>query len=66
MTLPAFLSSLLPYLSHLMTPLVLCLKGSDELVSLGLRTLEICLNSLNSDILESSVASVVSEVILAL
>nr|KYP66863.1 Transformation/transcription domain-associated protein [Cajanus cajan] len=66
LTLPARLSSLLPYLSRLMKPLVLCLKGSDELVSLGLRTLEFWVDSLNPDFLEPIMASVISEVILAL
>lgn len=66
MTMPARLSSLLPYLSRLMKPLVLCLKGSDELVSLGLRTLEFWVDSLNPDFLEPSMANVMSEVILAL
>ncbi|KAG2376186.1 uncharacterized protein HKW66_Vig0156600 [Vigna angularis] len=66
LTLPARLSSLLPYLSRLMKPLVLCLKGSDELVSLGLRTLEFWVDSLNPDFLEPIMASVMSEVILAL
>lgn len=66
MTLPARLSSLLPYLSRLMKPLVLCLKGSDELVSLGLRTLEFWVDSLNPDFLEPSMANVMSDVILAL
>ncbi|KAM6591803.1 hypothetical protein CsatA_014408 [Cannabis sativa] len=66
LTLPARLSSLLPHLPRLMKPLVLCLKGSDELVSLGLRTLEFWVDSLNPDFLEPSMASVMSEVILAL
>lgn len=66
LTLPARLSSLLPHLPRLMMPLVLCLKGSDDLVSLGLRTLEFWVDSLNPDFLEPSMASVMSEVILAL
>ncbi|GAV88596.1 PI3_PI4_kinase domain-containing protein/FAT domain-containing protein [Cephalotus follicularis] len=66
LTLPARLSSLLPYLPRLMKPLVLCLKGSDELVSLSLRTLEFWVDSLNPDFLEPSMANVMSEVILAL
>ncbi|GLT44576.1 hypothetical protein SLA2020_184620 [Shorea laevis] len=66
LTLPARLSSLLPHLPRLMKPLVLCLKGSDELVSLGLRTLEFWVDSLNPDFLEPSMANVMSEVILAL
>ncbi|XVE87428.1 hypothetical protein DITRI_Ditri18aG0116500 [Diplodiscus trichospermus] len=66
LTLPARLSSLLPYLPRLMKPLVFCLKGSDDLVSLGLRTLEFWVDSLNPDFLEPSMANVMSEVILAL
>ncbi|KAJ9172678.1 hypothetical protein P3X46_015891 [Hevea brasiliensis] len=66
LTLPARLSALLPYLPRLMKPLVLCLKGSDDLVSLGLRTLEFWVDSLNPDFLEPSMANVMSEVILAL
>ncbi|VFQ99863.1 unnamed protein product [Cuscuta campestris] len=66
LTLPARLSSLLPHLPRLMKPLVMCLKGSDELVSLGLRTLEFWIDSLNPDFLEPSMANVMSEVILAL
>lgn len=66
LTLPARLSSLLPHLPRLMKPLVLCLNGSGDLVSLGLRTLEFWIDSLNPDFLEPSMASVMSEVNLAL
>ncbi|KAL8143397.1 hypothetical protein V2J09_016429 [Rumex salicifolius] len=66
LTLPARLSSLLPFLQRLMKPLVLCLKGCQDLVSLGLRTLEFWIDSLNPDFLEPSMANVMSEVILAL
>ncbi|KNA06133.1 hypothetical protein SOVF_183880 [Spinacia oleracea] len=66
LTLPARLSSLLPLLPRLMKPLVSCLKASDELVSLGLRTLEFWIDSLNPDFLEPSMANVMSEVILSL
>ncbi|ONK62905.1 uncharacterized protein A4U43_C07F9340 [Asparagus officinalis] len=66
LTLPARLSSLLPHLPRLMKPLILALKGSDDLVSLGLRTLEFWIDSLNPDFLEPSMANAMSEVILAL
>lgn len=66
LSLPARLSSLLPYLPRLMKPLVSCLNGSDDLVSLGLRTLEFWVDSLNPDFLEPSMATVMSEVILSL
>ncbi|KAJ6348531.1 hypothetical protein OIU77_006162 [Salix suchowensis] len=62
LTMPARLSSLLPHLPRLMRPLVLCLKGSDDLVSLGLSTLEFWVDSLNPDFLEPSMANVMSEV----
>lgn len=64
--MPARLSSLLPHLPRLMKPLVLALKGSEELVSLGLRTLELWIDSLNPDFLEPSMAKVISELILTL
>nr|XP_019701767.1 transformation/transcription domain-associated protein isoform X2 [Elaeis guineensis] len=66
LTLPARLSSLLPHIPRLMKPLVLALKGSDDLVSLGLRTLEFWIDSLNPDFLEPSMANVMPEVIHAL
>ncbi|CAI9110926.1 OLC1v1011036C1 [Oldenlandia corymbosa var. corymbosa] len=66
LTLPARLSSLLPHLPRLMKPLVMCLRASDELVTLGLRTLEFWIDSLNPDFLEPSMANVMSEVIQAL
>ncbi|KAM3383848.1 hypothetical protein ACQJBY_008479 [Aegilops geniculata] len=64
--LPARLSSLLPHIPRLMKPLVLALKGNDDLVSLALCTLEFWIDSLNPDFLEPSMASLMSEVILAL
>ncbi|EPS71616.1 hypothetical protein M569_03143, partial [Genlisea aurea] len=66
LTLPARLSSLLPHLPRLMKPLVMCLKGSDDLINLGLKTLEFWIDSLNPDFLEPSMANVMSEVILVL
>lgn len=66
LTLPARLSSLLPHLTWLMKPLVWCIKGSNDLVSLGLRTLEFWVESLNPDFLEPRMANVMSEVVLAL
>jgi transformation/transcription domain-associated protein len=66
LTLPARLSALLPYLPRLMKPLVLALKRSDDLVALGLRTLEFWVDSLNPEFLEPSMASVMTELILTL
>jgi len=41
LTVPARLSHLLPYLSYLMRPLVVALRGGSDLVGQGLRTLEL-------------------------
>lgn len=64
--MPARLSSLLPHLPRLMKPLVLALKGNEELVGLGLRTLEYWIDSLNPEFLELSMANIISELILTL
>ncbi|KAJ7564762.1 hypothetical protein O6H91_02G032300 [Diphasiastrum complanatum] len=63
LTMPARLSSLLPHLHRLVKPLILALKGSDELISLGLRTLEFWIDSLNPEFLEPSMASAMSDLI---
>lgn len=66
LTLPARLKSLLPHLPSLMRPLVLCLRERDDIVSLGLRTLEFWIDNLNPEFLEQSMANFMSDVILAL
>eukprot|EP00898_Chlorokybus_atmophyticus_P003741 jgi/Chlat1/4368/Chrsp29S04524 len=66
LTLPALLSTLLSYLSRLMQPLVMALNGNDELVQLGLRTLEYWVDSLNPKFLEPNMAHVMPDLILAL
>lgn len=45
LTVPVRLSALLPYLSYLMRPLVIALQAGPELVSQGLRTLELCIDN---------------------
>lgn len=47
LTVPVRLSALLPYLHLLMRPLVLALRSDDDLVSQGLRTLELCVDNLS-------------------
>ncbi|GLH10296.1 Transcription-associated protein 1, partial [Gryllus bimaculatus] len=49
LTVPVRLSSLLPYLSMLMEPLVSALNGSRTLNCQGLQTLELCVNNLSLD-----------------
>lgn len=46
LTVPVRLSVLLPYLGYLTRPLVLALEAGPELVSQGLRTLELCIDNL--------------------
>eukprot|EP00963_Diacronema_lutheri_P006687 scaffold587_cov339-Pavlova_lutheri.AAC.11 len=64
--LPARLSSLLPHLSRLILPLVLAVEGPQELVQLGLRTLEFWVDSLNPEFLEPVMRKYESRLLLAL
>ncbi|KAI6119305.1 FAT domain-containing protein, partial [Pisolithus croceorrhizus] len=52
LTVPLRLTHLLPHLSYLMHPLALALRGSPELASQGLRTLELCIDNLTPDFLD--------------
>lgn len=69
LTIPVRLSVLLPYLGSLMRPLVIALhalpgpktssptpQGNNELVSQGLRTLELCLDNLTPEFLDPIMA----------
>ncbi|KAG8921641.1 hypothetical protein FRC01_000141 [Tulasnella sp. 417] len=58
LTVPVRLTHLLPFLQHLMRPLVLALKGSPEMAAQGLRTLELCIDNLTQDFLEPCFAPV--------
>ena len=54
LTMPVRLSSLIPHLDLLMKPLVIALSSSNQdLVSQGLRTVELLIDSLNLDFLDS-------------
>ncbi|KAJ3344480.1 hypothetical protein HDU83_005150 [Entophlyctis luteolus] len=66
LTVPVRLNVLLPYLSFLMKPLVLSLCGPAELVSQGLRTLELCIDNLTQDFLEPIIAPQLNELMEAL
>lgn len=66
LSLPARLSALLPILPHLMKPLVSALKGSDDLVDLGLETLEFWIDNLRPDFLELTTANGIFDILLAL
>lgn len=66
LTVPARLSNLLPHLSFLMKPLVVALRAGQELVSQGLRTLELCVDNLTADYLDPIMAPVIDDLMAAL
>ena len=66
LTVPVRLSVLLPYLDQLMRPLVLALQSTPELVSQGLRTLELCIDNLTQEFLDPIMAPFVPEIMAAL
>lgn len=66
LTVPLRLTHLLPHLTYLMQPLALALRGSSELVSQGLRTLELCIDNLTPDFLDPTLSTVLRELMEAL
>ncbi|CAI2169805.1 6786_t:CDS:10 [Funneliformis geosporum] len=61
LTVPVRLSVLLPYLGYLMKPLVLALQAGTELVTQGLRTLELCIDNLTAEFLDPIMAPVIND-----
>ncbi|KAI8368238.1 uncharacterized protein BYT42DRAFT_123486 [Radiomyces spectabilis] len=66
LAVPVRLSTLLPYLPYLMRPLVIALQADQELVSQGLRTMELCNDNLNPDFLDHIMAPVMKDLMNAL
>ncbi|TFK23272.1 atypical/PIKK/TRRAP protein kinase [Coprinopsis marcescibilis] len=66
LTVPLRLTHLLPHLTYLMQPLALALRGSPELASQGLRTLELCIDNLTPDFLDPTLSIVLRELMEAL
>jgi transformation/transcription domain-associated protein len=66
LTVPLRLTHLLPHLTYLMHPLALALRGNPELVSQGLRTLELCIDNLTPDFLDPTLSTVLRELMEAL
>ena len=66
LTVPVRLSVLLPYLDQLMRPLVLALQSGPELVSQGLRTLELCIDNLTQEFLDPIMAPYIHDIMGAL
>lgn len=66
LTVPVRLTNLLPHLGYLMKPLVHALNAGPDLVSQGLRTLELCIDNLTSEFLDPTMAPVLRELMTAL
>ncbi|KAJ7590989.1 hypothetical protein C8J56DRAFT_1135339 [Mycena floridula] len=66
LTVPLRLTHLLPHLTYLMQPLALALRGGPDLVSQGLRTLELCIDNLTPDFLDPTLNTVLRELMDAL
>ncbi|KAJ1736005.1 transcription-associated protein 1 [Coemansia biformis] len=66
LTVPVRLSVLLPHLSLLMRPLVVALASGPELVSQGLRTLELCIDNLTREFLDPILTPVMDDIMVAL
>ncbi|BFZ59893.1 transcription-associated protein 1 [Saitoella coloradoensis] len=66
LTVPVRLSGLLPCLSYLMRPLVIALRAGPDLVSQGLRTLELCIDNLTQEFLDPIIAPVIYDLMQAL
>ena len=66
LTVPVRLTNLLPHLSYLMRPLVYALQAGPDLISQGLRTLELCIDNLTADFLDPTMAPVLRDLMGAL
>jgi transformation/transcription domain-associated protein len=66
LTVPVRLTNLLPYLSYLMKPLVHALSAGPDLISQGLRTLELCIDNLTADFLDPTMGPVLRQLMSAL
>ncbi|KAH7879876.1 uncharacterized protein C8R40DRAFT_1034987 [Lentinula edodes] len=66
LTVPLRLTHLLPYLTYLMQPLAVALRGGPELVAQGLRTLELCIDNLTPDFLDPTLNIVLRDLMDAL
>ena len=66
LTVPVRLTNLLPHLSYLMRPLVHALQAGNDLISQGLRTLELCIDNLTADFLDPTMSPVLRDLMGAL
>ncbi|CCH58153.1 hypothetical protein TBLA_0A03540 [Henningerozyma blattae CBS 6284] len=65
-TVPVRLSVLAPYLPYLMKPLGFALQGYPDLISQGLRTLELCIDNLTAEYFDPIIEPVVEGVMKSL
>ena len=66
LTVPAKFHNMGPYMNLLVKPILFALQGSSELVNIGIKVLEIWLDTLKSDVLEPILEPVMPELIQAL
>ncbi|EGW30360.1 uncharacterized protein SPAPADRAFT_143045 [Spathaspora passalidarum NRRL Y-27907] len=66
LTVPVRLSVLVPHLNYLTRPLVYALNGSQELVSQGLRTFELCVDNLTAEYFDPMIEPVIDDIMAAL
>ncbi len=66
LTVPVRLTNLLPHLGYLMKPLVYALNAGPDLISQGLRTLELCIDNLTSEFLDPTMSPVIRDLMSAL
>lgn len=66
LTVPVRLSVLVPHLNYLTRPLVHALNGSQELVSQGLRTFELCVDNLTAEYFDPMIEPVIDQIMTAL
>lgn len=66
LTVPVRLLVLVPHLNYLTKPLVYALNGTQELVSQGLRTFELCVDNLTAEYFDPMIAPVIDDIMAAL
>ncbi|KAK6460742.1 hypothetical protein DFJ63DRAFT_239628 [Scheffersomyces coipomensis] len=66
LTVPVRLSVLVPHLNYLTRPLVYALNGSQELITQGLRTFELCVDNLTAEYFDPMIEPVIDEIMAAL
>lgn len=66
LTMPVRLQHLIPHITALLKPLVFALGGGPEMVRQGLRTLELCIDNITTEVLNPLTSPVVKDLVLAL